>query len=119
MKSWDSVIAGFRTSYVQSSLERVAAMRDDLGGLRGDAGDRESLENLLRNLHKFAGSGRTYGFPNVTRLARDGEVDVETRLSSGGVVGEDELEAWAQIVDRIEAIFREAERETADDDASE
>lgn len=56
------------TDYLVLCRERVAGMRRALGALGRRDGVGPALELLVTEAHRFHGSGRSYGLPEVSRL---------------------------------------------------
>jgi len=105
METWEDTIAELRTDYVHDSLERAAEMERQLDHLERTPGDGPALERLLRAFHGFAGSGTTYGFPEVTALGQEGErscASVKKREASPAAI---DLQGWRTLVGRLRAAF--------------
>jgi diguanylate cyclase (GGDEF)-like protein len=79
--------AELRREFVLGSLDRLDRMEALLGRLRRAPADAEPRHDLLVQFHGLAGSGTSYGFPELTRIGALGE----RRLR--------ELEAGEQAVD--------------------
>jgi len=80
-------------------------MRRALETLASDPSQARALEDLRFSFHAFAGDGRTYGFPDVTRLGLEGDAQCAARQRAGPPQPA-ELEGWCVLVDAIEAALR-------------
>src|SRR5215470_6001658 len=108
METWEDTIAELRTDYVHDSLERAAEMERQLDHLERTPGDGPALEDLLRAFHGFAGSGTTYGFPEVTALGQEGEracTSLKTRRAAPAAV---DLQKWQTLLNRLRAALQGA-----------
>jgi HPt (histidine-containing phosphotransfer) domain-containing protein len=75
------VMRGLRAAYLDEAPERVRDLSAALGRLR--LRDRSALEDIQRYFHRLAGSGGSYGFPDVTTTSRAAEVDVRQIVEAG------------------------------------
>lgn len=62
---------------------RLPALLAEIEGLAGCAPDPEALEGLYRLLHKLAGSGGTYGCPELSERALALETRVRGWIENG------------------------------------
>jgi HPt (histidine-containing phosphotransfer) domain-containing protein len=92
-----------RLDYLEESGERVAELRADLERLSDGADDAPGA--LKGKLHRLAGSGGSYGFPEVSAIAREAELWL-----AGGPPGNEMLPGIRDIVARLEAEFEKAKR---------
>jgi len=72
VSTWDEALGELREEYLREAPERLARGRAALVSLR--AGGLTATPDLTRVFHAFAGSGSTYGFPQVSALGHDGEL---------------------------------------------
>ena len=99
MTSWEETLRELRGEFVRGSLLRVERMRSLLRLLSASPKDETTCHELMLQFHGLAGSGATYGFPEVTRLGlagerllggRDTEEQADTAtLASAGTLIED------------------------------
>lgn len=94
---------GLRAEYLSGAAARLARARADLDALAFRPGDEGALARLRRELHGFAGSGTSYGFPGVTRLGRDGEAACLGTGTAGPGVPPALLGRLREILDLLEA----------------
>lgn len=73
MSRFKEMAAALRGEFLALAAERAAAMRALLERLDGAPGDEATLAELQLAFHNFAGSGATYGFPELSRLGGQGE----------------------------------------------
>ena len=77
-------LAALRASFAENLTERLDALEAALQGLDASNSLTDVLAALkeVRNIaHRLAGSGTTFGFPEVTRIARDVETLAERLLA--------------------------------------
>ena len=87
-------------------LRRVSASLDTISGLTG-----EPIESLMREFHSLAGIGGTYGFPEVTGLAREGELLASVALFEERPLRSAEMAALRAAVSQLDEIRLQAEAE--------
>ncbi len=63
--------------YLQLGRERLRGIDGALRLLESNPGDTEALRDLRHYFHGFAGTGKTYGYPEVSELGRSGEEKVQ------------------------------------------
>jgi diguanylate cyclase (GGDEF)-like protein len=102
----NDALAELRREYLFDAPGRLAELRKDVAAYR--AGEADAAPSLLRRLHRLAGSGGSYGFPEISALAREGEqlLGPEPPDSTGIPVAR--LES---LVDRLAEAFDAAARE--------
>ena len=98
MSSWQEALKELQGEFVRGSLQRIDKMRGLLRALGASPGDSELRHDLRVQFHGLAGSGSTYGLPEVTRLgllgerllleADGGPPDANLLASLGALVGE-------------------------------
>lgn len=64
----------------------------------------EPLETVMRDFHSLAGIGGTYGFPEVSRLAREGELLLRRAISEQRAVRSTEAAVAHVLVTEMDAI---------------
>ncbi|MGH7510541.1 MAG: Hpt domain-containing protein [Gemmatimonadales bacterium] len=99
----DRAFLTLQLEYLASMPARVEELRTDIGGFR--AGHPDAADSLKVRLHRLAGSGGSYGFLDISSMAREAQRWL-TRFPAPGEA--DQLEA---IVDRIAKAVGEAEGE--------
>src|SRR5262245_13895133 len=73
MSSWQETLRELQVEFVRGSLQRVEKMRGLLRALGACPDDAGLRQELRVQFHGLAGSGTTYGLPEVTRLGLEGE----------------------------------------------
>ena len=73
--SMEEKLAALRAQYADKIDERVDELVEIVNRIVKATGDeqREIISEMKNATHKLAGSGATFGFPDVTTLARDME----------------------------------------------
>lgn len=89
-------------------LRRIDMTLETSPGLTG-----EPLDALMREFHSMAGIGGTYGFPEVSRLAREAEVLIGVVHFEKRALHAAEMEILRATVARIDDIRRGAAAEIA------
>ena len=69
-----------------------------LGLLREAPADRAQLQELMRFFHSLAGVGTSFGFPQVTALAKEGELECLAILHDKAALSPTEIENWTRLV---------------------
>jgi HPt (histidine-containing phosphotransfer) domain-containing protein len=68
----DQVFEALRRDYLAEGPLRVAELRQDLAALR--AGEPGAGASLRARFHRLAGSGGSYGFPEISAISREAEL---------------------------------------------
>ena len=66
----------------------------------------DAIETVMRDFHSLAGIGGTYGFPEVTRLAREGELLIRAVMEQRRNVRAAEAAAALLLVSQMDAVRR-------------
>jgi len=90
--------------YLAEAPSRLGELRKDLAALR--AGEAGAAESLLGRFHRLAGSGGSYGFPDITAASRD----AEQWLTAHSVPDHAGFALLAVAVGRVAAAFDAAAR---------
>ena len=99
----DEAFQQLRLEYLASLPARLDELRSDVASWK--AGDTDALSSLKVRLHRLAGSGGSYGFVQLSSLARDAE---RWLTADAGVRETDELEL---ILNKLTEATREAQRQ--------
>jgi HPt (histidine-containing phosphotransfer) domain-containing protein len=99
----DEAFHQLRLEYLASLPARLEELRSDVASWQ--AGNPGALSSLQVRLHRLAGSGGSYGFVQLSSLARDAEGWL---TANDGVRETDELEL---ILSRLTEAAREAQRQ--------
>ncbi|MBA3522047.1 MAG: diguanylate cyclase [Gemmatimonadales bacterium] len=73
----DDPLAALRREYLAGVPARLEELRQDIAAFRG--GQKEALASLKIRFHRLAGSGGSYGFPEISAIAREMEQWIATR----------------------------------------
>jgi len=98
-----------RATYLGEAPERVRELSASLGRLR--LGDMDALRDLQLYFHRLAGSGGSYGFPDITDCSRSAEHAVQRLVSSGRTVERADLIVLDQYVLDLAGAFAAAQRD--------
>ncbi len=71
-----------RKAYIERLKDDVISIEGILVKLRGGSWQEEDLKTTLRLIHNLAGSGTTFGFPEITSSAQALELHLRALLSS-------------------------------------
>jgi diguanylate cyclase (GGDEF)-like protein len=71
MSDLDDGFRELQAEYLAEVPDRLAELREGLARLRGGATDAQEL--LRTKFHQLAGSGGSYGFPDISTIAREAE----------------------------------------------
>jgi diguanylate cyclase (GGDEF)-like protein len=102
----NDALAELRREYLFDAPGRLAELRKDVAAFR--AGEGDAVPSLIRRFHRLAGSGGSYGFPDIGEIARGAERWLRTEPPAPGEVAAVRLE---ELVDRLAAAFDAAARE--------
>jgi diguanylate cyclase (GGDEF)-like protein len=94
----DDLLGPLRPAYLRESLDRLEELARLLDRLAAAPEDAAALRELVRGLHAFSGSGRTYGFPRVSELALVAEHEARDLQAVAGQPGEAHLGRWREAV---------------------
>ncbi len=84
--SFEEKIKLLQISFIRELPGRLNEIDEFIVQLDSDPTDSTAIDNLTRKLHSLAGSGATFGLPEVTNLAREGEILLkETDIIENGV----------------------------------
>ncbi len=101
----DELFQELRREYLAESADRLAELRSDVAGFRDGAGD--AAASLKTHFHRLAGSGGSYGFPDVSAIAKEAELWIASRPApDAGAVARLE-----EAIGRLEAAFNSEKRE--------
>ena len=115
MGAWQQALRELRSEYAAESRPKLAYIVRLLERIAEDATDRPALEDLLRRFHGMAGSGTTYGFPQVSALATDGERTCVDLIREAATPKPADLERLRALVNGIEAQFNAPPSDAAEE----
>ncbi len=101
MDDVEEALQKFREEFLRASRERAGEMESLLASLRARPADPVLLGPLERHFHGLVGTGGTYGYPRVSELAAQGEIDCRSVLEAQGAAAPEQLERWAALVKEI------------------
>jgi len=103
------VMRGLRAAYLGEAPVRIGELSASLGRLRRR--DRSAVEELERYFHRLAGSGGSYGFPDVTTCSRAAEHAVHAIAAAGRDIERADLEVIERAILDLTEAFRLAQRD--------
>jgi diguanylate cyclase (GGDEF)-like protein len=97
----DDTMLALQREYLAEFPERLEELRDDISAFR--ALRPEAAASLRTRFHRLAGSGGSYGFPEISVIAHEMEQWMATKPAPGEAPRLDEA------VDRLATLFRQAQ----------
>ena len=101
----DELFQQLRREYLSESEERLAELRAGLSGFQNR--NPGALASLKTHFHRLAGSGGSYGFPEISALAKEAELWVAT----GPAPDETAVARLQETIRRLDEIFETEKRE--------
>lgn len=101
MTDIEDALAQLREQFLRGSQRRLDEMEELLVQLANDPQNAGLLRDLLRRFHGFAGSGSTYGFPEVSAAGLHGELACSALQSQGGTPSRAAIRGLGAALDRI------------------
>ena len=98
----EQVLAQLRREYVAESPARIEELRKDVAAFR--AGEPDAIKSLAILFHRLAGSGGSYGFPEISEIGRS----MERWLKSTPPPGPEQAAKLDEAVDRLARSFKHA-----------
>jgi chemotaxis protein histidine kinase CheA len=118
VSSWDATYRRLRIQYVRNATGRIERTERALTAVGADPSNATALTELHREFHGFAGSGRIYGFADVSAIGRDGERDVAALITNNESPSPAALARLHELLDRLRALFDDAASELGSNDES-
>lgn len=83
--SFEEQVKILQTNFINELPDRLNEIKNCLSEYFADKKNPSALELVTRSLHSLAGSGNTFGFSAITKLAREAEylLKENTILDSG------------------------------------
>lgn len=107
----EAVMLALRAEYICEAPERVRELSAALGRLH--TGDASALGDLERYFHRLAGSGGSYGFPEITEHSRTAEHAVGRLAGEGRTLQREDFDIIEKHVLSVAEVFQAAQREFA------
>ena len=99
----ESVLLGLQREYLAAMPRRVEELRSGMKAIA--EGEPDAPQALGRELHRLGGSGGSYGFAELSAIAREGE-----RWLMANPASRDTAKV-ASIIERLAAALQQAERQ--------
>src|SRR5688572_10435391 len=113
MDSWEETLRDLRAGYLRESAAKLEGLAAAIDHLAADPEDDDLLNDLLRRFHAFAGSGRTYGFPQVSALGLTGETLCADLAQEGRHPAGPDFERFRGLVESLKTEFSDAGADAA------
>ena len=104
----EAALRALRAEYLYEAPERVRELSAALGRLR--AGDASAFEDLERFFHRLAGSGGSYGFPEITERSRTAEHAVVRLAGEARALQREDFAVLEGHVLSVAEVFQVAQR---------
>ena len=105
----EAAMRTLRAEYLYEAPERIRELSAALGRLR--TGEASALGDLGRCFHRLAGSGGSYGFPEITERSRTAEHTVSRLKGETRTLHREELGIIEEHVLNVAEAFQMAQRE--------
>ena len=105
----EAAMLALRAEYLYEAPERVRELSAALGRLR--VGDTSALEDLERYFHRLAGSGGSYGFPEITERSRTAEHLVVRLVGEARTLQREDFAILEEHVLHVAEAFQSSQRE--------
>jgi diguanylate cyclase (GGDEF)-like protein len=112
--SWDETLKELREQYIRGSADRLASINRTLDALEIQPADEAALKELRRFFHGLGGSGKTYGFAQVTEIGLWGEQECDGLIKEKLPPTLDHLNRWRSFSEELRKQF---EKGSIDDSA--
>ncbi|HJW92395.1 MAG TPA: diguanylate cyclase [Thermoanaerobaculia bacterium] len=96
-------IGSIIATFVRESDERLAEAEQFLGKLDRNPADADSLREVMRRFHGFAGVGGIDGFELINSAGQRGEAECRKQLKASESVEPDQIRRWRSLFAFIEA----------------
>lgn len=106
----DETMARLQREYVAELPARLAELRKDFAAL--NAGEPDAADSIRQRLHKLAGSGGSYGFAEMSQVARNAELWVGAKSGTGA----DMTARLSETLAKLAALMDQAPQSMTQDD---
>ena len=104
--AWEETLRELQQQYIRGSSERLANIERALDHLDVDPSNMTALRELKRYFHGLSGSGKTYGFPQVTEIGLWGEQDCDLLIQQEQPPRVEHLGRWRGLLDELKREFQ-------------
>jgi diguanylate cyclase (GGDEF)-like protein len=109
----DAGLAPLREKFIRRSAQRLDDASHLIDLISADPDDRGALDEAMRKLHGLAGLGATFGFDDVTRIARQGEREMQLLLEAGKAPDAEAIAAFRACLQQLRVCFEHGGQEPA------
>jgi chemotaxis protein histidine kinase CheA len=103
-------LAALFAEYRNQLPDRMTQIELQFEAVRTDPADAQRLTSLVFSLHRLAGSGATFGFDDITRIARRWEHLIQPRVKDGSAVPATELAEMASLLSELRTAIAAAHK---------
>ena len=111
--SVNDAILALRRRYAASLPAKAAVAAESVGALLAASEDSAVCETAHRILHRLVGSAGTYGFPDLSRIARSAEILLQESLDTGVPLSPEGRLDLVNLTARLGSLAASAAREAA------
>src|SRR5512140_2370227 len=94
-----------RQKFIRNSVSRLEDLDSVVQLIATDPEDAGALDEAMRKFHGLAGMGATFGFIDVTTIARSAELQCQQSLSDGRPASPELIESLRETVDALRGEF--------------
>jgi diguanylate cyclase (GGDEF)-like protein len=109
----DAGLALLREKFVRRSAQRLDDLAHLIDLIDADPSDRGPLDEAMRKLHGMAGLGTTFGFADVTRIARQGEREMQLLLEGSQMPDVTAIAGFRTCLQQLRVCFEHGGQEPA------
>ena len=99
--SFQAQLEELRQEYTRALPEKLDEIISLWGAVQHDEGPAHALDQLIRKLHILAGSGATFGFPEITELSRSMEVFLRPFFDEGHPLNERDIAFITETIEKL------------------
>ena len=101
-------LTDMRKAYLSSADQKIGDLEHAISGLEMNPDSRGQTRRLRRLLHNLIGSGASYGFQDVTDIARKMSDRLKSQIGDGSPVDQGTLRDLKSGVEDLKKVFTEA-----------
>jgi diguanylate cyclase (GGDEF)-like protein len=105
MEALEDALRSLRAEFVREARRRLDGISRSLEALDVEPRNRGALHELLQGFHGFAGTGTTYGYPEVTALGQEGERSCSKHLAESAAPPPADIARWVELRGLLERQF--------------
>lgn len=94
----DEEFEQLRTQFVRRTKAKIELATSQLASLSQTPEDSRTLQDLMRFFHGLAGVGTSFGFPRITAVAKEGELECMALIRGQAAPSASEIENWTRLL---------------------